>query len=305
MAYMSEHPPTDRPGPARLFLTGTVMGAADLVPGVSGGTMALIMGIYRDFIAAIASFDAGAIRSLLTLKWRDLRSVHWWLIVPLLLGMATAIAILVRPIESMLEDPQQRIWLFSVFFGLVAASAFTISLTLAKTLRSAVFFLSGALFAFVIVQLSPAEGSGSAISLFASGAIAINAMILPGISGSFMLLLLGEYENVISGLSDLNFAVILPFALGAGLGLFSFVRLLRRVLAQWHNATMATLAGFLIGSLWKIWPWRACTQEIADTCASEILSRATTTQEAATAAGLAVVGAALVLGTDAWQRARS
>lgn len=263
--------------------------------------MALIMGIYREFIAAIASFDSQAIRSLFTLRWRELRSVHWWLIVPLAAGMVTAIAVLVRPIEAMLEHPQQRIWLFSLFFGLVAASAITIVRTLARSGRTLAFFLGGTLFAFVVVQLTPVDGSGTPLSLFLSGAVAINAMILPGISGSFMLLLLGEYQSVISGLSDLNPAIILPFATGAVVGLFSFVRLLRRVLAQWLDATMATLAGFLIGSLWKIWPWRVCTQSTADTCTSETLEVASGTGELMVALALAALGAGLVLGLDRWR----
>lgn len=280
------------------------MGAADLVPGVSGGTMALIMGIYREFIAAIASVDTTAIRSLLTLRWRELRSVHWWLILPLAAGMVTAIGVLVRPIEAMLENPQQRIWLFSLFFGLVAASAITIVRTVTRTGQTLAFFAAGTLFAFVVVQLTPIDGSGSALSLFVSGAVAINAMILPGISGSFMLLLLGEYQSVISGLSDLDLTIILPFASGAVLGLFSFVRVLRRVLAQWQDATMATLAGFLIGSLWKIWPWRVCTQNIADTCTSETLRAPSGTSELMMAVALALLGAGLVLGLDTW-RSRS
>lgn len=294
-----------RPTTRRLFFTGTVMGAADLVPGVSGGTMALVMGIYEEFISAIASFDAAAIRSLVTLRWKELRSVHWWLIIPLAVGMVAAFVILSGPIVAMLGNPTQRIWLFSAFFGLVLASALVLMRRLRHGIVMLALELAGAAFALVIVQLVPIEGSGSMVSLFLSGMIAINAMILPGISGSFMLLILGEYEHVISGIRSLDLLTLLSFGSGAAIGLFSFVRLLRWVLARWHDQTMAILAGFLIGSLWKLWPWRLCTDSLASECVREQLIAAPSAAQLGLGILLAIIGFGLVVGADRWHRTTS
>lgn len=290
--------PHNRPSARRLFVTGTVMGAADLVPGVSGGTMALVMGIYEEFISAIASFDMDVIRSLVTFKWQGVRSAHWWLVLPLAAGMITAFAILSGPILSVLDHPTGRVWLFAGFFGLVISSAFVLLKRLRHTALTLGLAAAGAGAAFIIVQLAPIEGSGSPLSLFLSGMIAINAMILPGISGSFLLLILGEYEHVISGVRSLDAVTFLAFGSGAAIGLFAFVRLLRAVLRKWHDPVMAVLGGFLIGSLWKLWPWRLCTSTLAETCVQEQLIAPPTTSHMLIALAVATLGFAAVLGAD-------
>ena len=295
----------DRPSTRRLFLTGTVMGAADLVPGVSGGTMALVMGIYKEFISALASFDWDVIRSMVKLKWSGIRAAHWWLVLPLAAGMITAFVLLSGPILTVLNHPTQRIWLFAGFFGLVLGSAFILLKRLRHTALTIALVIAGAATAFIIIQLAPIEGSGSSLSLFLSGTIAVSAMVLPGISGSFMLLILGEYENIIGGIRELEPNTFLAFGSGAAIGLFAFVRLLRMSLRKWHDPVMAMLGGFLIGSLWKLWPWRLCTSVLAEVCLNEGLIAPPNTNHFLIAAAVAALGFAVVLGADYWQAAGS
>ncbi len=260
------------PAPRRLFeslrliVTGFAMGSADLVPGVSGGTMALVFGVYEQLLTAITSVNRTAIRLLGQDRFRDLaRHVPLGFVLPLGFGIVGAIILLSEPLGRMLDDPQGRPLLFAFFFGLVAASVVAIGRRIPWQRTTVAAAVAGTAFGYLAVTATPAQGSRTAAAIFLSGAIAICAMILPGISGSFILLILGQYDHVLDAVRSRDILTIVVFGSGAVLGLLLFARLLRRLLARHRNPTLATLVGFMLGSLWKIWPWRACASSFTDT----------------------------------------
>ena len=249
----------------RLFLTGFAMGAADIVPGVSGGTMAFILGIYESLIAAIKSFNLEALRLALALRWRALAEhVSLKFLLALGLGLAVAILALSSFLSATLDDADGRALLFAFFFGLVLASILTVGGQVRWGMRSAAIFLLGAAAAFVIVNIVPAQADHSAPTLFISGMIAITAMILPGISGSFMLLIMGQYDFVLTAVSNRDLPPIIFVGMGAVVGILAFSRLLSYLLRHYYNLTVALLVGFMAGSLWKIYPWKACLESDLD-----------------------------------------
>lgn len=239
-----------------IFLRGMAMGAADLVPGVSGGTIALITGIYDDLLKAIASFSPGLIG---TLKSEGIRGVwsaiNGAFLVALAAGIGTSIVALSGGLHFLLEFHKAP--LFAFFFGLVAASIPMVAKEVPRwNLTTAALFAVGAAITFGIGSLPPLEVTPSLGYLFCCGALAACAMILPGISGSFILLLLGVYSSVIAALKGLDFVVIATVGAGAVTGLLGFSRGLKALLARARNAVMATLSGFLLGSLQALWPWK-------------------------------------------------
>lgn len=249
----------------RLFFTGFAMGAADIVPGVSGGTMAFILGVYEKLIDAIKSFNLDAIRLLLQLKIGDLLEyVSIRFLLALGLGLASAILLLSSFLSNTMDDPGGKALLFSFFFGLVLASILTIGFRVSWSASAGAIFVIGAAAAFVIVNIVPAEADHSAPTLFISGMIAITAMILPGISGSFMLLIMGQYDYVLSAVSNRDLPPIIIVGLGALLGIILFSRVLSHLLKHYYNLTVALLVGFMAGSLWKIYPWKACLESDLD-----------------------------------------
>ncbi len=249
----------------RLLLTGFAMGAADIVPGVSGGTMAFILGVYENLIDAIKSFNLDAIRLLLGLRFKALMDqVSFRFLVALGLGLLSAILLLSSFLSATMDDPNGRILLFAFFFGLVLASILTIGVKVHWNSSSALIFVAGAAAAFVIVNIVPAEADHSYASLFVSGMIAITAMILPGISGSFMLLILGQYDFVLTAVSNRDLPPIIVVGLGAVVGILAFSRVLSYLLARYYNLTVALLVGFMAGSLWKIYPWKQCLESDLD-----------------------------------------
>ena len=249
----------------RLFLTGFAMGAADIVPGVSGGTMAFILGIYESLIAAIKSFNLEALRLALALRWRALAEhVSLKFLLALGLGLAVAILALSSFLSATLDDAAGRALLFAFFFGLVLASILTVGGQVRWGMRSAAIFLLGAAAALVIVNIVPAQADHSAPTLFISGMIAITAMILPGISGSFMLLIMGQYDFVLTAVSNRDLPPIIFVGMGAVVGILAFSRLLSYLLRHYYNLTVALLVGFMAGSLWKIYPWKACLESDLD-----------------------------------------
>ncbi len=251
-------------GSLGIFLRGLLMGAADIVPGVSGGTMAFITGIYDRLLASIRAFDLHCLR--LALKG-DLRGcwehVDGAFLLALLAGIGTSILSLARLISWILEHHPVPLWAF--FFGLILASAlalvrhvqgWTAGRALALVLGTAVALYIG---------LSPVIGLDFGLAgVFLSGFIAICAMILPGISGSFILVLLGMYGTVLTAVKGLDIGFLLVFALGAASGLICFSRLLHWLLQRYHEATMALLTGFLAGSLVVVWPWKQTLDWIVD-----------------------------------------
>ncbi len=241
-----------------LYLKGLAMGLADLVPGVSGGTIALIVGIYEELLSSIGSLTSQAFVS--ALKARDLlrafRVANGGFILAIVAGIATAILTFARPLRWLLLHAPNQV--DAVFFGLILASSLLVWRRVQR--RGAAVIVSlllGAVFAFVLVGSSPTTTPNGALFLALSGAIAICALVLPGISGSFILVLLGKYEVALTGVTNLDIAVLAPLAFGMVVGLLSFVRFLRWLLRRFHAVTMATLTGFMVGSLRKVWPFDA------------------------------------------------
>ncbi len=249
----------------RLILTGFAMGAADIVPGVSGGTMAFILGVYVNLVSAIKSFNLDALRLLSAGRIRDLLDhISFRFLAALGIGLLLAVLSLAGFLSGMMDDPEGRVLLFAFFFGLVLASILSIGVKVKWDLSVLGIFVAGTLIAFVIVNAVPAEADHSAPMLFISGMIAITAMILPGISGSFMLLILGQYDYVLTAVSERDLPPIIAVGLGAALGIIAFSRVLSYLLAHHYRMTVALLVGFMTGSLWKIYPWRQCLESDLD-----------------------------------------
>ena len=240
-----------------VYLKGVVMGSADVVPGVSGGTMALILGIYETLILSLQQLSGPAFWGALR-RFRlaaAFEAVNGRFLVALTAGIATAVLLFAHLLTWLLET--QETLLYSLFFGLILASVFVVGRRVRRwtPLPLAVLGVS-ALGAFVLVGLSPTTTPDSSWFLFLSGALAICAMVLPGISGAFILLLLGKYVYVLEAVSHLDLVAIALFGLGALVGLLSFVRLLGVLFARHYDLTIALLTGFMLGSLRKIWPWK-------------------------------------------------
>ena len=239
-----------------IFLRGMMMGAADIVPGVSGGTVAFITGIYDTLLTSIRAFDIAFLQRVLKLDVRGAwEHVNGGFLLALLLGIATSIFSLARMISWLLETWPVPLWAF--FFGLILASALVLLREVEQWNAARLLCLLAGAATAVFIALSPTASLQLGLAgVFLSGFLAICAMILPGISGSFILVLLGMYGTVLAALKSLDLVFILVFAVGAGAGLLCFSRLLHWLLHRFHQATMALLTGFLFGSLAVVWPWK-------------------------------------------------
>ncbi len=240
----------------KLFFKGMAMGAADVVPGVSGGTIAFISGIYEELIASIRAIGPGSIGTIrregIAVAWRR---VNGDFLLTLVAGIATSILLLVRPITWALQH--QPVLLWSFFFGLIAASVWLCGrLVRHWSVPPIIGLLLGTAVAIIIGLLQAGQGSESLWFFFFAGSIAICAMILPGISGSFILLLLGAYAPVLAAIKGFDLPVIAVFAAGCVAGLMVFSRMLGWMFTRHHDLTVSTLTGFLLGSLTIIWPWK-------------------------------------------------
>ncbi len=248
-----------------LYLRGVAMGAADLVPGVSGGTIALVTGIYDRFIAAIASIGIDAIRMVLSGKIKDAWAhVDGNFLVAVGAGILSSVVALASLLNWLLLNYPLPLW--SLFCGLILASAihlFSIS-RIDWEGRHYALWLTGACVAIVIGLMQATQLPVGPVSVFFAGAVAISAMLLPGISGSFLLLILGMYQPVISALVNVDLVTIGLFALGCLCGLLVFSRILKALLARAQRATMATLYGFLLGSVIMLWPWQQPISSVID-----------------------------------------
>ena len=247
-----------------LALKGCAMGMADVVPGVSGGTIAFISGIYEELIDSIRSIDLQALKLLakgrLVSFWRH---INGRFLLPVLVGIAIAIFSLARLMTYLLTNHPIAIWSF--FFGLIVASALLVAQQIGRWNFSTVAsLLVGAAIAWWITVATPAETPNDWWFIMLSGAIAICAMILPGISGAFILLLLGKYQYLMQAVGDLNIPVIVVFVIGAAAGIISFSHLLSWLLKHWHDVTVAVLMGFMVGSLNKVWPWKKVVETYLD-----------------------------------------
>ncbi len=239
-----------------ITLKGMAMGAADVVPGVSGGTIAFISGIYEELISSINNINLKLFHTLrkegIHAFWKQLNGNF---LAALFLGIFISLFSLAKFLSWLLENEPILLWSF--FFGLVTASIFLVGKEIKKwnVLTIAVLAL-GAAIAYFITTLPPNENVDSLPFLFLSGALAVCAMILPGISGAFILVLLGSYKTILDAVHEREIKMVVTVALGAIFGLLSFARLLKWMFKNYRNITLALLTGFILGSLSKIWPWK-------------------------------------------------
>lgn len=251
-------------GYGMITLKGIAMGAADVVPGVSGGTIAFIVGIYEELIESIKSINLTNLKLLCKGKigafWTAINANF---LLALVLGIGISIFSLAKAITYLLETHPILVWAF--FFGLVLASTWFVSKDIKKwNWKTIGCFIIGAIIALYITIATPAETPNDLWFIFLSGAIAICAMILPGISGSFILVLLGKYYYIMEAVKSFNIPVMLVFILGAALGITSFSHVLSYTLRKYHDITIAVLAGFMLGSLNKVWPWKEVVETYTD-----------------------------------------
>ena len=242
---------------------GACMGAADVIPGVSGGTIAFIMGIYDDFVGSLAAINGEAVKLLFKGQFKAFwKHINGSFLLSLVIGIGISVISLAGLMQMLLSDFPIQTWAF--FFGLIVASSiFIIRGINGWHLREILLLVVGGILGVTICTLSPTQTPDGLWFIFLSGAIAICAMILPGISGSFILLILGKYQFIMGCISDLtsgvdfghNLLILSVFMVGAVIGILSFSKLLHWLLARWQKETMLVLAGFIIGSLVKVWPW--------------------------------------------------
>ncbi|MEM9159771.1 MAG: DUF368 domain-containing protein [Verrucomicrobiota bacterium] len=254
-----------------LFLKGIAMGAANVIPGVSGGTIAFVTGIYEDFIDALKSFDAKALKLALSFKVRELLAhIRFSFLFPLFLGVLISLVSLGKLFDWLFIDHPMLTWAF--FFGLILASVYYVSKNIKRwNSASLISFVIGVSAASSLAFLKPAEENDSFIYLALCGIVAICSMILPGLSGSFVLILMGNYQllvlqtipNTIDALRSFDFPAflgnlktLLPFAVGAGFGFITLSHVISFLLKRAHDATLSVLTGFILGSLIIIWPWK-------------------------------------------------
>ncbi len=240
------------------------MGAADVVPGVSGGTIAFITGIYQELIDSIKSVNFSSLKLLLKGEFKEFwNSINANFLISLFLGVGISVISLARGLKYVLENQPILIWSF--FFGLIIASAIYVGKGIKKwSISPIISLVLGVVAAYVITVITPAEANTSYGFIFLSGSIAICAMILPGISGSFILVLLGMYSFILGAVSSLNIPVIGVFLAGAVIGIILFSNILSWLLHKYYNTTIALLAGFMIGSLNKVWPWKQVLETYID-----------------------------------------
>ncbi|RLK00041.1 DUF368 domain-containing protein [Tenacibaculum discolor] len=240
-----------------IMLKGMAMGAADVVPGVSGGTIAFISGIYEELLGSISNVNLKLLKTLqkegFASAWRQINGNF---LASLFVGIFISIVSLAKMISWLLIHHPILVWSF--FFGLVLASIIYIAKQVTQwNLVSGILLILGAILAYYITTLNPLVSEHSSMSfMFLAGAIAICAMILPGISGSFILVLLGAYKPVLAAVNNRDFTTITFVGLGAIIGLLTFSRVLKYLFENYKNYTLVVLTGFIIGSLNKIWPWK-------------------------------------------------
>jgi putative membrane protein len=250
---------------AVLMLKGMGMGAADVVPGVSGGTIAFIVGIYDELINSIKSINLESLKLFFSGKWATFwKKINGNFLFFLLAGIGISVFSLAKLITWLLVNQPILVWSF--FFGLVLASTWFVSKDIKewKNWKTWVAFVIGVVVAFYITVATPAETPSNLLFIFLCGAIAICAMILPGISGSFILVLLGKYFFIMDAVKTLDVVVIAVFGAGVCIGITSFSHILSYALAHFRNITLAVLTGFMLGSLNKVWPWKEVVETFVD-----------------------------------------
>ena len=253
-----------------LAVKGFFMGAANVVPGVSGGTMALILGIYEELIQAIRSFNVRFLRLFITLKIKDaVSSLAWPFLLPVAIGVLAATLSLAELLSWLLFTYPIMVWSF--FFGLILSSVFSVG-RFVKAWRISTFTAIGlgGVGAYFLFGLIPVATPQASWFLFLCGFLAICAMILPGISGAYILVLLGKYHFTLEAVNNRDIGTLFILTLGAAAGLLSFVRVLSWLLKRYHDLTMAVLIGLMLGSLRKIWPWKETLTTFIDSSGKEV-----------------------------------
>ena len=239
------------------FLKGIGVGSANVIPGVSGGTIALITGIFERLIDALKSFNLTAIKLFFTGKFKEFaRYTDLWFLVSVGCGVAAAILSVARLFEYLFAN--YPIYLWSFFFGMILVSIYYVGITIEKfNLKAIIAFLIGTAIALFIAFGTPAQENSNFIYLIICGAVATCSMILPGLSGSFVLVLMGNYQLImIDAVNDLNLKILLPVVLGGVFGLLAFSHLLSWIFKNYRDITIAVLTGFILGSMPIIWPWK-------------------------------------------------
>ncbi|MDX2303936.1 MAG: DUF368 domain-containing protein [Microscillaceae bacterium] len=239
-----------------LYLKGIAMGAADVVPGVSGGTVAFISGIYEELLNSIKSFDLKAIQLFISLKFKAFwQHTNATFLIVLLSGIGTSILSLSKLIQYLLEFYPILIWSF--FFGLIIASTVVVSQKITRwTIATVISLLIGLAFGYLITVAGRTQTPETTLFVFLSGVIAICAMILPGISGSFILVLLDKYKFILAAVTSFDLKTVFTFLVGCVVGILAFSHVVSWLLKHYHNLTIACLTGIMAGSLNKVWPWK-------------------------------------------------
>jgi putative membrane protein len=291
-----------------LVIKGFLMGAANVIPGVSGGTMALILGIYEELINAIRSINLKFVRLITIFNIKEaLSTVSWPFLLPVGLGVLLATFSLAEVLSWLLDRYPIIVWSF--FFGLIVSSVITVSRVIKQWKISAIIaIVVGTIIAYGLLGVIPVSTPNAPWFIFVSGFIAICAMILPGISGAYILVLLGKYHYILKALNNKDFFTLFIIGAGALVGLISFAQILGWLLKKYHDLTMAILIGLMCGSLRKIWPWKETVTTFIDSHGKEIPSLQSNiipssfTSEVIYALLFMLIGILVVWGLDLWVR---
>jgi len=291
-----------------LTIKGFLMGAANVVPGVSGGTMALILGIYEELINAIHSFNYNFLRLISLFKIRQaVSSVSWPFLLPVGLGILLATVSLAKSLSWLLDSYPAIVWSF--FFGLILSSVFTVGRVLKEWRVPTITAIGlGTIAAYFLFGLIPVATPEAPWFIFLSGFLAICAMILPGISGAYILVLLGKYRYILDALNNRDFLILFILIAGALVGLLSFVRVIDWLLKRYHDLTMAILIGLMLGSLRKIWPWKETLTTFFDRHGKEVpalqinILPPSLNSEVGLALLFMFIGFLVVFSLDLWER---
>ena len=238
------------------LIKGSLMGTANVIPGVSGGTMAMLTGIFERLIHAISSCNIHALKMLLKGDFKSFsKQIDLIFLTSITVGIILSVFSISKVLEFLFIDFKTLIWAY--FFGLIFASILYIGKTIKHfTFSVNLFFIFGSIIAISMLFITPSTENSSTSYLIISGAVAMCSMILPGLSGSFILLIMGNYELIISSVSSLNMQVLIPFGFGAIIGLLLFAKLLSWIFKKYPDHTTALLTGFIFGSLAVLWPWK-------------------------------------------------
>ncbi len=287
------------------------MGTADIIPGISGGTIAFILGIYEEFIQSIKSFDLPFLQLLFRFRIREaFQKVSWKFLGSILLGIICAILTLSKSLSWLLHN--KPILINSFFFGLILATIPIVMRVMKQwTVAKGISVVVAAMGTYFFVGMAPVSTPEALWFVFLSGAVAISAMIMPGVSGAFILVLFGKYSFILDAVNHRDFVVLGVFILGIGVGVITFVRVLSWLFKNYHDATIAVITGVVIGSLNKIWPWKETIREITTSHGKIIpieqinIWPASINNEVGFAVGLMVIGFVMALNLNVFGNKKS